>query len=343
MRADPAFRRRLLWTAAGAAVVILAVYGASRVVNPGDFRQAFADVEWPWVAVSAALYAVCQVTSAMVWHAGLRAGGLADVGRGYTIGAHWIARGASEFVPPAVGEAVRVATVSRHEAARGPGAWRVAGSVGSYRTVDGGVSLLVVAVLALVMPLPAGTGGVRWIAIGAVLVAGILALGVWRMGSERVARLLPGRLAPTFRQLADGAQMLRSRPHLLGALGMQSLTVLGRIVCLGALLVAFGVSPVAAPLVYCLITLAALIAISPGGFGIREAAVVPVLVVGYGLAVESALAFSIAVQASGMVVSLAGAAVALVALRFRRAGVTAAPPEVARPRPSDAPSGGASI
>jgi hypothetical protein len=58
------------------------------------------------------------------------------------------------------------------------------------------------------------------------------------------------------------------------------------------------------------------VAISPGGVGVRDAAMVPALVATYGLSVEPALAFSLGIQATALGVSLLGAAVALVVMRL---------------------------
>lgn len=310
-------RRRLLLGAAAGAVGLLAVVGASRTIRPGEFAAAFADVAWGWVGISAAIYVVAQVTSALVWHAGLRAGGLGAVGRGHTLGAHWIARGASEFVPAAVGEAARVGVVLRHPAAREGGALRVLGSIGSFRVVDGGVSLIVVAAIVLALPLPEGTGAVRWVALATAGGVALVALLAWRLGAERFELLVPRRARPGVRRLAFGARMLSSRRHLRAAVVMQVVTIAGRILSLAALLVAFGLPAEAGPVIYCLTTLAAFIAISPGGLGVREAAVVPVLAVGYGMAVEGALAVSLAIQALGLVLSVIAAAISVVALRVR--------------------------
>jgi uncharacterized membrane protein YbhN (UPF0104 family) len=59
-----------------------------------------------------------------------------------------------------------------------------------------------------------------------------------------------------------------------------------------------------------------LIAISPGGVGVREAALVPALVATYGLGANTVVAFSLGVQATALGVSLVGAALALLMTRF---------------------------
>jgi uncharacterized membrane protein YbhN (UPF0104 family) len=306
-------RHRLILAACVVAVLGLAAVGASRAIRPEAFRDAFADVQWTWVVLSALAYAACQFTSALVWHTGLRAAGLREIGRAHAIGAHWIARGATEFVPAPVGEAARVAALRRHEVAREAGAARIVGSIGAYRLVDGAVSFSVVALLVVVMPPPGDAAFVRWVALAVVGALALAALSAWRVGPERGMRLIPRRMRPTAAHLADGARLLASRRHIGAAVCLQLVTVAGRIVSLAALLVAFGIPAEAAPLVYCLTTLTGLIAISPGGIGVREAAVVPVVALAHGLTVEPVLAFSLAVQATALVVSVLGASAALAA------------------------------
>lgn len=317
-------RRSLILAACAVAVVALAAVGAARVIRPDAFRDAFADVQWTWVALSALAYAACQLTSALVWHAGLQAAGLRDIGRAHVIGAHWIARGATEFVPAPVGEAARVAALRRHDTAREAGTARIVGSIGAYRLVDSGVSFTVVAVLVVAMPPPGDAAVLRWLGVGIAVALATAALVAWRVGPERALRMVPSRARPLAGHLADGGRLLASRRHIGGALALQLATVAGRILSLAALLVAFGLPAEAAPLVYCLTTLAALVAISPGGIGVREAAVVPVVAVAHGLAVEPVLAFSLAVQATALVVSVIGASAAL----------AAAPPKIRAARPA---------
>lgn len=310
-------RRRVALIALTLAVLAFAAWTASRNIQPGALEAAFANVDWTWVVLSCLAYAVCQSTSALVWHVGLSAGGLSAVSRLHALGAHWIARGATEFVPTPVGDAARVAALRRHPAAHEGGALRIVGSIGAYRLVDGFVSFIVMAVLTLVVPLPAGYSGLRWLAGGVLGCMALLGVVGWRIGPERAGRLVPRRLRPVVTQVACGAAMLSRRRHMAGAVGLQLLTVLGRIASLAALLHAFGMPAAAAPLVFCLMVLAGLVAISPGGIGVREAAVVPVLVATYGLATEPVLAFSLAVQATGLVVSVIGAAAALATVQLR--------------------------
>jgi uncharacterized membrane protein YbhN (UPF0104 family) len=131
-----------------------------------------------------------------------------------------------------------------------------------------------------------------------------------------VARRLPRRLQGPVRGLGQGAAVLTRRREALAAIGLQLVAISGRVVSLAALLHAFGMPAEAALLVFALLVLSGVLAISPGGVGVREAALVPALVATYGLGTELTLAFSLGIQATALAVSLLGAAVALVHQRL---------------------------
>jgi uncharacterized membrane protein YbhN (UPF0104 family) len=307
--------RRALLACGLAALLALAVWGAAHAVQPGALADAFAAVSWPWVVASAAAYAAGQVASGLVWGVGLRAGGMRGVGRRHVQSAHWIGHGACELLPAQLGHVARYAAIRRHPAARAGGGLRIAGSVGAWKVVDGLVTFVVVAIAAMVMPLPDGLGGLRWLA-GATLAGLLVALVVLsRVGPGRVASLLPARLASVVRGLAEGAAVLTRRRDAAAAVGLQLVAICGRVVSLAALLHAFGMPAEAALLVFALMVLTGLLAISPGGVGVRDAALVPALVATYGLGTEPALAFSLGIQATALGVSLLGAAIALVLQR----------------------------
>jgi uncharacterized membrane protein YbhN (UPF0104 family) len=313
----PGARRGLL--VAGAAVLLaLACWGAAHAIQPGALADAFAAVSWPWVAASGVVYAAGQVASGLVWGVGLRAGGMRGVGRRHVQSAHWLGHSACEVLPAQLGHVVRYAAIRRHPAAAAGGGLRIAGSVGAWKVVDGLVTFVVVAVAAMVMPLPAGLGGLRWIA-GATLVGLLVSLLiVSRVGPARVARLLPERIAGVVRGLAEGAALLARRRDAAAAVGIQLLAICCRVVSLAALLHAFGMPAEAALLVFALMVLSGVVAISPGNVGVRDAAMVPALVATYGLSAEPALAFSLGIQATALGVSLLGAAVALALMRLNR-------------------------
>lgn len=297
---------------------MLATWGALHSVNPEHLRQSFADVSWPWIVAAAAAYAATQIASALVWSVGLSAGGLGAIGRGHVVRAHLLGRGACELLPAHLGETVRFAAIRRHPAACDGGGLRIAGSMGAFKVVDGVVTFAVVAAAAVVAPLPDGASGVRWLA-GCMLGGLILAsIALWKLGPTRLARLVPVRARPIVEALGRGAALLASGRAMAAAAGLQLVAIGFRVLSLAALLAAFGLPPGAAPLVFGLMILTGYLAISPGGAGVREAALVPVLVATYGLGAAPALAFSLGVQAIALAVSLLGAAIALLLQRRTR-------------------------
>ncbi len=309
--------RRTLLIAGAALLLVLTAWGAAHAIRPEALGDAFAAVSWPWVAASGVVYAVGQAASGLVWGVGLRAGGMRGVGRRHVQSAHWLGHGAGELLPAQLGHVVRYAAIRRHPAAAAGGGLRIAGSVGAWKVVDGLVTFVVVAVAAMVMPLPAGLGGLRWIA--AATLAGLIValLAVSRVGPARVARRLPERIARVVRGLGEGAAVLARRRDAAAAVGLQLVAVCCRVASLAALLHAFGMPAQAAILVYALMVLSGVVAISPGNVGVRDAALVPALVATYGLSAEPALAFSLGIQATALGVSLLGAAVALLLMRLR--------------------------
>ncbi len=321
----PRVRRSLL--AAGALTLLaLAAWGASHAIQPGALADAFAAVSWPWVAVSGIVYAAGQIASGLVWGVGLRAGGVPGVGRRHVQSAHWIGHGAGEVLPAQLGHVVRYAALRRHPAAAAGCGLRIAGSVGAWKVVDGLVTFAVVAVAAMVIPLPEGLGGLRWLA-GAMLAGLVVALVVAaRIGPGRAARLVPARMSRVATGLAEGAAVLARRRDAAAAVGLQLVAICGRVVSLAALLHAFGMPAGAALLVFALMVLSGVVAISPGNVGVRDAAIVPALVATYGLGAEAALAFSLGIQATALGVSMVGAAVALGLMRLSPARAATALP-----------------
>jgi uncharacterized membrane protein YbhN (UPF0104 family) len=307
--ADPRLRRPLI--AAVALVVLgLTAWGVMNAADPARLRDSFTGVSWPWIVAACAAYAATQVTSALVWKVGLDAGGLGAIGRGHVIRAHWVGRGACELLPAHLGEAVRYAAVRRHPAADG-GGMRIAGSMSAFKLLDGAVTFAVVAAATTVAPLPSGFTPIRWAAglmLGGLIVSVIL---LWRFGGSRLAILVPRRARGLLDTFGRGAGLLACRRSIVVAAGLQLGAIGLRILSLAALLAAFVLPAAAAPLVFGLMIVSGYLAISPGGAGVREAAVVPVLVTTYGLTAAPVLAFSLGVQAIALVVSVAGALVAL--------------------------------
>jgi uncharacterized membrane protein YbhN (UPF0104 family) len=294
--------------------------------DPGRLRDSFTGVSWPWIVAACAAYAATQLASALVWKVGLDAGGLGEIDRAHVIRAHLLGRGACELLPAHLGEAVRYAAVRRHPAADGGGV-RIAGSMGAFKLIDGVVTFAVVAAATTVAPLPHGFTPIRWAAglmLGGLLVSVVI---LWRFGGSRLAVLVPRRARGFMETFSGGAGLLACRRSIVIATCLQLMAIGLRILSLAALLAAFGLPAAAAPLVFGLMIVSGYLAISPGGAGVREATVVPVLVTTYGLTAAPVLAFSLGVQAIALVVSVLGALVALVL--ERRAAVPGAAPALA--------------
>ena len=315
--ADPRLRRP---RSASVAIIVLALtaWGVMNAADPARLRDSFTGVTWPWIVAACAAYAATQVTSALVWKVGLDAGGLRDIGHGHVIRAHWLGRGACELLPAHLGEAVRYAAVRRHPAADG-GGMKIAGSMGAFKLLDGVVTFAVVAAATTVAPLPSGFTPIRWAA--GLMLAGLIVsvIVLWRFGGSRLSVLVPRRARGLIQTFGRGAGLLACRRSIVIAAILQLCAIGLRILSLAALLAAFGLPAAAAPLVFGLMIVSGYLAISPGGAGVREAAVVPVVVTTYGLTAAPVLAFSLGVQAIALVVSVLGALVALV-LERRSAG-----------------------
>jgi uncharacterized membrane protein YbhN (UPF0104 family) len=310
-----ALSRRTILATLTVAVVALAAWGAAHTIHPGALGEAFGAVSWLWVAAAAVAYAAAQVSSAMVWGVGLAAGGV-PVERRHVMSAHWIGRGAAELLPAHLGEGVRFAAIRRHPEAAARGSWRIAGSMGAFKVVDGLVTFVVVAVATIAMPLPPAVAGLRWIALGTLVGLALALFAAWRLGPERLARLLPRPIRKATQGFGQGAALLTNPREATAAVGIQLVAIGGRVVSLAALLHAFGIPASAALLVFALTVMSGILPVSPGGVGVREAALVPVLVAAYGLGTEAALAFSLGVHATALFVSLIGAALALLCQRF---------------------------
>ena len=304
--------KRIALAAAILVATALAGWGLTSAVDPGALRAAFAEVRWEWVVLAAVAYALSQSLSALVWRVGLSAGGLGGVGHGHVLSAHWIGRGAAELLPAQLGEGVRVAAMRRHpETTNEGGCARIAGSLGAFKVVDGLGNFALVGLLTLIIPLPGPAAHLRWIVGGALIAAGLGGIVLWRMRARGHALRLPGRAGRALDNAARGAAMLGNRRQTLSAFGLHFLAAAGRIISLAALLLAFGMPPSAALLVYPLLVVSALLPVSPGGVGVREAALVPALVAAYGLGTDVAIAYSLGIQATVLSVSLLGALIAV--------------------------------
>lgn len=304
--------KRVALAAAVIAATALAGWGLASAVDPAALQAAFAGVRWEWVALAGVAYALSQSASAFVWRVGLSAGGLGGVGPGHVLSSHWIGRGAAELLPAQLGEGVRLAAMRRHpETTHEGGCARIAGSLGAFKLVDGLGNFALVGLLTLVIPLPGPAAHLRWIAAAALGVAVVGGLVLWRLRARGAALRLPGAAGRALNNAARGAAMLGDRRQTLGAFGLHFVAAAGRIISLAALLLAFGMPASAALLAYALLVVSALLPISPGGIGVREAALVPALVAAYGLGTDLAIAYSLSIQATVLAVSLVGALIAV--------------------------------
>ncbi len=316
--------------------IALAVVGLAGI-DRGSVADALTGADPGLLALAVVAYALGQTLSGAMWMRCQEAGGVGGIPLGTTLGLHWIARAACELLPASLGEGVRVALVRRHPVGRRACTWQVTGGLAGYKALDAMVTATVVLVIAIATPLPGPAASLRWTAVGFVAVAAALVLA-WRYsGIRRLTRLVPARIAGTGRRLATGAGVL-SDPRAAGGASLLGLgAALSRVVSLGALLAAFGISPAAAGLTFCVIVLAGAVPGAPGGAGTRELILVPALAMAHGVSGATAVAFSVAVQATALGTSLLVGilALGLVASRLGAAPVTA---PVAEPAPIPQPA-----
>lgn len=299
-------------TLAVLALAVLAAHQLPSVFDVGDVGAALIGVSWPWLVASVLIYALSQFSSALVWREGLRAAGVGDLPTRAVLSAHWISRGASELLPAQLGEAARVAAL-RTEPRLAGRTWQVIGSIGAFKLVDGFISLAVATAILLVAVGPAGGIELRLAGCAACAVVLGLLVAMPRLARMGAIERLPAGVGPAIARLLEGAAIVRQPRRLACAAGHQGVATVGKMLAVGLLLVAFGLPLAAMPVAYAVLVLTGLLPISPGGVGVREAVLVPVLVAGFAAAPEVALAASLTIQVSGLVVSLAGAAIALAA------------------------------
>jgi uncharacterized membrane protein YbhN (UPF0104 family) len=238
----------------------------------------------------------------------------------HVVAAHWIGQAANTLLPARLGEVARVMAVRHHVGGRAPVA-RIAGSLAAQRLLGGVASFVVVVMVILVLPLPGVLGTFRPWAGGALGLAILIALVLPRLGlGRRAAGKVPERLRGVVANVSNGAGVLRAGRSRnlslvihMGELGAQ----LGSII---ALLRAFNVAvPMsAALLVFCLLAIASVLPSLPGGFGLNQAAVVAPLGSLYGVGAPVALAFSLGMQATVLVVALLGGLIAMCHQRLGR-------------------------
>lgn len=300
--------------------VLAALFLVSHGLNPGTIAGTFQAVEWTWIVIAAASYALALFASSVSWSIGLSAGGFAGVPFRHVVASHWIGHGVGAVLPGHVGEAARFLALRRH-VAEGPGRGvRIAGSMAAQHVLDGMAIMLLVVGVSLAVPVPGLLADLRWAGLG-ILVLTPATLLLARPGglARRLARRLPKRPRGLLSSFATGAAVLMCR-EALAAFAWQALAIGARFFALLALVYAFAVAvPLSAALVvFALLAFAAVVPAAPGGLGARQAAVVVPLATIYGVASEQALALSLGFQATLAAVALAGGMVALVHQRFAR-------------------------
>jgi uncharacterized membrane protein YbhN (UPF0104 family) len=291
-------------------------------VHFGTAASALSHADGRMLAAGIVLYALGQTISGVMWGVCQDAGGVRGIPLRTTLGLHWISRASCEVLPANLGEAVRVALVRRHPVGASAGGWRITGGIAGYKAIDAAVTGAAVLAIALASPLPGPAGSLRWTALGAVGAVGAVAVA-WRLGgAARMTRILPRRLRDAASSMGEGAGVLRDGGAARTAAILGIFALVARILSLAALLAAIGAPPQAAALAFSVIVLAGMVPAAPGGAGTREVLLIPVLVLAYGMPTSTALAFSLAVQAAGLGVSLIMGAAALVwlgpRLVFRR-------------------------
>lgn len=294
----------------------MAALGAHEAVHPREIASAFVGVSLLWLGAAAVAYALGQLAAGLCWHRCLREAGL-RLPTGQTMIAYWAGRGLGELLPGQLGEGVKLAALRRHPEAAGAGWMRTAGSLGAFKVVEAGATFVVVS-LVVACAAPGPLAGLRWIAVGALVLAAVAVPVLVLTPARRIRVRVPGRVTRRLGGLAEGGRLLRRPGAAAGAGVLAVVSVASKIVFLLALLAAFGITVDAAPMVFCLVVIASMLPVMPGGLGVREAAIVPALVGAYGLAFDSGLAFSLGVQATILGVCALGGLVALAGMLITR-------------------------
>lgn len=280
------------------------------------------------VILAAVLYAVGQSLSGLMWGACQRAGGVGDMPWTHVLSLHWVSRAACETLPASLGEAVRVAMVRRHPAGAVAGTWRITGGLAAYKALDAVVTGAVVLAILVAAPLPPQVAGLRTTALIA-LAAGVVILLVARRSGLGGRLRLPVRVRRALRGVRDGAAVLRRPREVRAAALLGIAAIAARLAALAALLAAFSAPPGAALLVFAVIVLSGVVPLTPGGAGAREALLVPALAAAHAVPAATALAVSVSVQATSLVVSLLLGGVALLHRRRVPVAVPAADDDAA--------------
>lgn len=320
--------RRIAITAGGLGLGAGAFALAARGVDPDGLAAALTGVHGWWLVAAAVANAVTIVSQGLAWQVGLAAGGMPGTRARHAIAATWVGKAGNQLLPGKVGEVLRVAMIRSHLARDHREVSRVVGSLAAQRILNMTAMFLVVALTACTISLPVSVPGGRWAPLAALTtLAALVAGATWMRRGREVGSGPAGTLRTWGRRFADGAGVLRPGGAAGRALGLHLLGVLGQVLMMASLLRAFDVAAgVTAPLlIIVLFGLAGAVPAAPGGAGLNQAALVSPLGAVYGVSPDTALAFSIGLQATILVVAVAGGMLATVHHRLSRPVRTAIP------------------
>lgn len=307
--------RRWTLTVVGLAVAAAALAFSARGTDTAGVVAAFAGVSWWWIAAACLANCVLNVAQGWAWKIGISAGGMGDVPARHAIAATWVGKAGNQLLPGKVGEIARVAMIRSHLPAENREITRIAGSLVGQRVVNIVATLMVIAGIALVLPLPVDVPGGRFaplMAVGAIVVLG-LTVAIARPARRGADAASGGRLRTLARLFVGGAGILRPSRGSATVLALHLIAVAGQITMLECLLRGFDVAapPTAPLLIIALVGIAGAVPGAPGGAGLNQAALVAPLGALYGVSANTALAFAVGLQATIAVVAVAGGLVGM--------------------------------
>lgn len=320
-------RRRVVGLLATLLLTAAGLWFAARGVDPDKLAATFRGVRWGWVGAGACATVIQILMFGIAWRTGLRAAGVGEVALRHVIGATWIGRAGNAVLPARMGEVARVVTIRRHLSREDGSIPRLAGTLIAQRILGGIATVIIVVVVAVTMPLPVPVADL--LGVGAALgVAVSLALalrGRIRLGT-RLDAVLPRRMRGWIGSIIDGAGIMRLRGPAIASVGMHLVACIAQLTTVACLLRAFEVAaPASAPLVVvAMVALAGLLPTSPGGIGVAQAAIVAPLGATYGVAADRALGFALGLQATVLLVAVAGGLLGLTHQRLSKIATAAA-------------------
>lgn len=267
-----------------------------------DVAAASVNAKPSWLLVAAGFMFGTGVLNALVLQRALSAAGMAPrFERTYLV--QGASHGLASCAPTTLVDAARV-WMLRGDAPVS----RTVGALGSQKLIEAAAALCVVAAAGPFMQLPAEAQILRWAPLIFLCVAATtVALLILTPLGARLVRCVPGgRIGRLVRQVASGARSLAHVRTLLALLAAQAGALACRIGALWALLVAFSITsaPMGAVLVFVLLMVSAMVP-SVGGAGAREAALVPALLLVFGVSTAEAFAFSLWIQPMGLITAAA--------------------------------------